>query len=94
MPGKRIPLRVEQWATLYESGFTLNRIALDTGWRPGRKGRQPVDAFSPSTIRTALRDWGVQLRKSGGRGSTKGSVLVRLAELEERVSQLEKLSGG
>lgn len=88
-PGNRMPRLVRDWATLYAGGFTIRRIAQDSGWAPGRRV-QPAGSFSPSTIRSALLDWGVELRKSGGRGSSGGSVLVRLAELEKRVSQLEQ----
>lgn len=89
--GARIPRLVETWATLYHAGFTLRRIALDTGWVPGRR-RQAVGAFSPSGIRRAFKEWGVELRKPGGRGSTGGSVLVRLAELERRMAEQERAS--
>lgn len=88
-PGKRMPRKIQEFATMYESGMSLQRIALDTGWRPGRNV-QPAGAFSPSSVRTALREWGVVLRRSGGRGSTKGSILVRVSELEKRVADLER----
>lgn len=89
-PGRSIPPRVREWATLYEGGLTLQRLAEDTGWRPGRAGRQPAGSFSPASIRTALLDWGVTLRKPGGRGSSGKSIMVRLAQLEQRMAELER----
>lgn len=88
-PGVTIPAIVEEFATLYTAGWTLDRIARDTGWRPGQKRWQP-GAYSPSAVRSALLDWGVVMRRPGGRGSSGRSILVRVADLERRMADMEK----
>lgn len=86
----RIPKHVREWKLLYEDGWTLERIALvTTTWYPGRL-RQHPGSYSPSAIRNHLMEWGVTLRRPGGRGSIGHSPLVRIAELEQRVRDLEK----
>jgi len=90
--GDRMPRYVKEWATLYRDGLTYERIAFETGWRPGRR-RQAVGASSPTSVRKTLQAWGVEARKSGGRGSIGSSILVRMAEMEVRIRELEALVG-
>lgn len=86
----RMPKHVREWATLYTSGWTLERIAADTGWVANRPGRRRPGQYSPSAVRNELKRWGVEMRKQGGRGSLGSSALVRIAELEIRMRELER----
>lgn len=67
--------QVAGWKSLYLDGFTIRRISEDAGVPYNR-------------IRDALLDAGVALRKQGGRGSIRSSILVRVAELEREVRRL------
>lgn len=89
----RMPKAVQEWASLYRDGWTLERIAMNTGWLPNRVRRKP-GSFSPASIRNELRRWEVPMRKQGGRGSIGSSISVRVADLEERVKTLERQVGG
>lgn len=92
--GERMPKEVQEWAALYESGWTLDGLAFETGWRPNRRGYLKHRGTSPSSMRNILQSWGVTMRKQGGRGAAGTSALVRIAELERQVKELQRLLMG